>query len=271
MAAHYSALEKMRLELTPEVLTQKAREIITRLGYPEHPADSAFGLNYDNDFQEFVEKNDKQIRTGMPFLPARPSLVHYWYRQSPDDMAAFGFQDQLLNPGIVKPDDPPTVLSGMINLELDPQGRLTYFQAIPPEKESAKETLGPARQRFDWNILFSAAGLDPTQFQKTEPQWNSLAASDSRMAWTGTWPGTKRPLRVEAAAWHGKTRLLLTHRRLDQTAAHDRSRRFIREKSPAEPVDCAGAVFVRWRPVSGHDGIIAAAGATGKARSDWLR
>src|SRR6202035_5957203 len=56
MAAHYSALEKMRLELTPEVLTQKSREIITRLGYPGHPADSAFGLNYDNDFQQFVEK-----------------------------------------------------------------------------------------------------------------------------------------------------------------------------------------------------------------------
>lgn len=203
MAAHYSALEKMRLELTPEVLTQKSREIITRLGYPGHPADRAFGLNYDNDFQEFVEKKGDKNPDWNAILPARPSLVHYWYRQSPDDMAAFGFQDQLLNPGIVKPDDPPTVLSGMINLELDPQGQLTYFQAIPPEKESAKETLGPAGT-FDWNILFSAAGLDPTQFQKTEPQWNSLAASDSRIAWTGTWPGTKRPLRVEAAAWRGK-------------------------------------------------------------------
>jgi serine/threonine-protein kinase len=52
--------------------------------------------------------------------------------------------------------------------------------------------------------LFSAAGLDPAQFHSTQPAWNSLAASDTRAAWTGTWPGTARPLRVEAAAWQGK-------------------------------------------------------------------
>ena len=80
------------------------------------------------------------------------------------------------------------------------QGRLTYFQAIPPQKESSSAP--PAA--FDWNVLFAAAGLDPAQFQKAEPTWNSLAASDTRIAWTGTWPRTARPLRVEAAAWHGK-------------------------------------------------------------------
>jgi serine/threonine-protein kinase len=146
-----------------------------------------------------VEKKDKPHPDWNAVLAARPSLLRYWYRQSPADMEASGFRDQLLNPGIVVRDDPPTVLSGMINLELDPQGQMTYFQAIPPQKETSS-----APVTFDWNVLFAAAGLDPAQFQKTEPAWNSLAASDARMAWTGTWPGTGRPLRVEAAAWHGK-------------------------------------------------------------------
>ena len=35
LGIHYSGLEKMRLELTPEVLRHKAREIIAQLGYPE--------------------------------------------------------------------------------------------------------------------------------------------------------------------------------------------------------------------------------------------
>jgi predicted Ser/Thr protein kinase len=211
IATRYSALEKMHLELTPEVLTQKAREMITRLGYPERPADSAFGLDYDGDFQESVEKNDKPRPDWNAVLATRPSLLRYWYRQSPDEMEASGFQDQLLNPGIVVRDDPPTVLSGMINLELDPRGRLTYFQAIPPEKETSNAptsieptTPAPTTTAFDWNVLFAAAGLDPVQFQKAAPVWNSLAASDARMAWTGMWPGTTRPLRVEAAAWHGR-------------------------------------------------------------------
>jgi tRNA A-37 threonylcarbamoyl transferase component Bud32 len=200
LSIHYSALEKMRLELTPEVLTQKAREIATRLGYPERPADSAFDLDYDGDFQEYVEKNDKPHPNWDAVLAARPSILLYWYRQSPQDMEADGFRDQLLNPGIVTRADPPPTLSGMISLELDPQGRLTFFQAIPPQKE------GPIAQAaaFDWNLLFAAAGLDPAQFQKTEPAWNSLGSSDTRMAWMGTWPGTTRPLRVEAASWRGK-------------------------------------------------------------------
>jgi serine/threonine-protein kinase len=57
---------------------------------------------------------------------------------------------------------------------------------------------------FDWNILLAAAGLDPSKLQPAQPAWTSLAASDTRMAWTGTWPGTTRPLRVEAAAFQGK-------------------------------------------------------------------
>jgi serine/threonine protein kinase len=204
LGIHYSGLEKMRLELTPEVLTQKAREIIARLGYSERPVDSASGLDYDNDFQNYVEKNDKPHPDWNVVLAARPSVLRFWYRQSPDDMVAVGFRDQLLNPGIVTRDDPPPTLSGMINVELDPQGQLIFFQAIPPQKESAAEASGA----FDWNLLFAAAGLDPTKFQKTDPQWNSLAAADTRIAWTGTWPGTTRPMRVEAASLHGKPVLI---------------------------------------------------------------
>jgi serine/threonine protein kinase len=200
LSIHYSGLDKMRLELTPEVLTQKAREIIARLGYPERPLDSASDLHQDSDFQEYVEKNNQPRPNWDAVLAARPSLLRFWYRQSPDEMVAQGFRDQLLNPGIITPDDPPATLSGMINVELDPQGRLTYFQGIPPQKEDSSAQ--PAA--FDWNILFGAAGLDPALFQKAEPAWNSLAASDTRMAWMGTWPGTTRPLRVEAAAWNGK-------------------------------------------------------------------
>ncbi|HZW92528.1 MAG TPA: serine/threonine-protein kinase [Candidatus Eremiobacteraceae bacterium] len=200
LGIHYIGLQKMQLELTPEVLRQKAREIIAQLGYPERPADSAFDLRYDGDFQDYVEKNDKPRPNWDAVLGARPSLLAYWYRQSPDDMVAQGFRDQLLNPGIVTESDPPTTLSGMINVELDPQGRLTYFQAIPPQKDSSSAQLA----LFDWDVFFSAAGLDLSQFKKAEPAWNSLANSDARMAWTGAWPGTTRPLRVEAASWQGK-------------------------------------------------------------------
>jgi serine/threonine protein kinase len=208
LSIHYSALDKMGLEQTPEVLTQKSHEIIARLGYAGRPADSAFGLREDADFKDYVEKNDKPPHWDA-VLAARPSLLQYWYRQSPDALVASDFRDNMSTPGRVSRSDPPTVLSGMINLMLDPQGRLTYFQAIPPQEqrvqkdEEKKEAVAPAAP-FDWNILFTAAGLDPSKLQPAQPTWTSLAAADVRVAWTGSWPGTTRPLRVEAAAFQGK-------------------------------------------------------------------
>ena len=208
LSIHYSALEKMGLELTPEVLTQKSHEVIARLGYAGRPADSAHSLRYDGDFQDYVEKNDKPPNWGT-VLAGRPTLLKYWYRQSPDSLLATEFKDNLLTPGIVNQSDPPAVLSGMINLELDPQGRLTYFQAIPPQKLDEKKDTAAAQTAavpapFDWNVFFSAVGLDPSKLQPAQPAWTSLAASDTRMAWTGSWPGTTRSLRVEAAAFQGK-------------------------------------------------------------------
>jgi serine/threonine-protein kinase len=148
-----------------------------------------------------VEKNDKPPHWDA-VLAARPTLLRYWYRQSPDDMVASDFRDNLMTPGIVTRSDPPTVLSGMINLDLDSQGRLTNFQAIPPQRLEKNQMGVPAS--FDWNILLTAAGLDPAKLQPAQPTWTSLANSDTRMAWTGTWPGSSRPIRVEAAAFQGK-------------------------------------------------------------------
>jgi len=206
LSAHYSALEKMNLEQTPEVLTQKAHEIVSQLGYGGRPADSTYGLDYDGDFQTFVEKNEKPPHWET-ILPARPSLLYYWYRQSPDTLVASDFRDNVLTPGIVTENDPATVTSGMINLQLDPQGRLIYFQSIPPQKteekkDAKKDTATPTA--IDWNPLFTGAGIDPAKLQPVQPTWASLATTDTRAAWTGTWPGTSRPLRVEAAAFQGK-------------------------------------------------------------------
>lgn len=208
-AVRYNGYDKMNLELTPEVLAVKAHEIVSRLGYEGRPTDDAYGLNTDDGFQAAVEKNDKPRPDWNAVLAARPSILQFWYRQSPEDMVADQFRDNLMTPGIVTENDPPTTLSGMINVRLDPQGRLTYFQAIPAQKlDAGKQILNPTTATetipFDWNVLFNAAGLDPTKFQPTQPMWNSLAASDARMAWTGVWPGTTRPLRVEAASFEGK-------------------------------------------------------------------
>jgi hypothetical protein len=90
----------------------------------------------------------------------------------------------------------------MAAVVLDHRGTLLSFEAIPLQHDpdaSAGES-GPV----DWTPLMRAAGLDAAALQPVRPEWNWLAGSDTRVAWTGTWPGSNRPLRVEAAALHGR-------------------------------------------------------------------
>ncbi len=65
---------------------------------------------------------------------SRPAILEFWRRQSPDYLVAPQIKSNLLTPGIVDLDDPPPILSGMIAVTLDPQGRLEQFSAIPPQK-----------------------------------------------------------------------------------------------------------------------------------------
>jgi predicted Ser/Thr protein kinase len=199
LTIRYKAVEKMHLEQPPEVLAHNAREMVARLGYLDKPADRAFGFTYDTNFSDFVEKDKKTSPNWDEVIAGRPTLVNFWYRQSPDLMMPSDYVDFLLIPGIVQEEDPPTTTSGMVNLKLDARGRLLYFQAIPPQKETAA-----GQATADWSPLFAAAELDPSKLQPTQPEWTSLGTSDTRAAWTGVWPGSARPLRVEAAAWHGK-------------------------------------------------------------------
>jgi hypothetical protein len=201
LTVRHSGLESMSLELPPEVLTHKAREIAAGFGYEGHPVDSFYDFDYDDDFQKYVEKHETPRPQWDKILRSRPTLLKFLYRQSPDNMVASDYHDLLLTPGVPSWTDPAPTLSGMVRMQLDPQGRVLMFEAMPPEVVSAPSTTPAA---FDWNRLFAAAGLDPTQFQSAQPTWNSLASSDTRAAWTGKWPGTDLPLRIEAAAFQGK-------------------------------------------------------------------
>ena len=201
VGASSSMIEKEQLTKSPEVLADKARELIQNLGYTAMPADSAGAFSDNTDFIDWVQKTDGPYPQWDEIARSRPSPLGFWYRQSLEPMKPAGMHNQMLIPGGIAEDDPKPTESGMINVRLDPQGRLTFLEALPAQKEEPPTKIAPP----DWNALFAAAGLDISKFQPAPPVWASLAASDTRQAWNGQWPGYKnRPLHVEAAAWHGR-------------------------------------------------------------------
>ncbi|MGA8233920.1 MAG: hypothetical protein WB795_20760, partial [Candidatus Acidiferrales bacterium] len=176
---------------------------VAALGYPSQAVDHAGGFTYDDEYLHYIEGKHQPGAPTNSIFAQRPSVLLYWYRLSPRYFEPSGFSNMSLTPGVVLPDDPPSTLSGTIDIQVDTEGRLNYFQAIPPQQQDLppSATAPPAP---DWNALFTAAGLDVSRLQPAVPEWTSLVASDSRAAWTGTWPGSGLPLRVEAAAFQGR-------------------------------------------------------------------
>lgn len=185
--------------LSPDVLAQKARDIVQKTGYNTAPADDAAGFDWGTGLINYIWDRDKSARWN-EVLTRLPVLL-YWYRQGDSALTAVSFHTDGLTPDLVDEGDPPFDEPGMVTMRLDSQGRLIRFEAMPPELEKSQAGAAPA---IDWSGLFAAAGLDPAKLKTTEPLWTWQATSDTRAAWTGTWPETSQPLRVEAAALRGK-------------------------------------------------------------------
>ena len=189
-------MAKTPFEGSPEALAQKARDFARQFGYTAKPLDSAWGLHYAADLVQDLSLRGKSLSTLSHIATGQPAPMLVWYRSSPRYLLA----GNLGNEGIVTTDDPDVDLTGMVEVELDPQGRLVSFAAVPPQVDETP----PSTKPIEGNVLLTAAGLDPARFQPAEPRWAPLAGFDQRAAWTGTYPNDSNPLRVEAASWRGK-------------------------------------------------------------------
>jgi serine/threonine-protein kinase len=182
--------EGIQFEKSPDVLTERSREILTKAGWTETLAYSETLFAPDDDYVRYIEKSDGASTHPKTF---GPRAVLFQYRQSASPLS----QPSLQTPDILPEDSSP----GAAAIALDMGAHLVSLRVNPPREESATGT-APAP---DWNALFSEAGLDPSQWMPVEPRLNPASYADTRAAWQGflaDWPGV--PVRIEAAAYRGK-------------------------------------------------------------------
>jgi len=184
------------LPKSPELLTERAREVIENLGYPDPPGDRTYGFTADADYLDYVTETDSSPRRWDRIASGELSVIHFWYRQSPTFLIP-----QRLTSVFSSEVDPPPLRSGMVGLRLDPQGRLRAFTAVAPEIAAAPVPASNA----DWSALLAEAGLDLDSFQPVEPRWHPTTYADQLAAWEGVHPHSPQTrIRVEAAAFRGK-------------------------------------------------------------------
>jgi hypothetical protein len=194
MGSRTLLVRKVPLPKPPDVLKERARDITARLGYAEPPADTAGLFAWDDDYIRYVAQRDRSPRRWDRLATARPAPISFYYRQSPRRMVTANDEHRVLT------EDPPMTLPGMIQVALDPSGRLSGFTAVPPQYEAA-----PAAAEPDWTKLFAEAGLDAGLLRPAASTWAAPVDSDAKAAWDGTYPGQPdTPIHVEAASYHGR-------------------------------------------------------------------
>ncbi len=194
VAPYSSDLGLARDDKSPEVLRDRARDLLARIGYGERPADTAGWLQRDYLPIRFLA--DHEVSTAWRRkLGAWGPPYQFHYRQGPRLLAPANSQS------LVQLEDPPLTVSGMVLVTLDSRARLRRLEAVPPQREPA----GDASPAPDWAVLFAAAGLEVGAFAAARAEWVPPQPFDARAEWTGPLPWSPATqVRVAAAAFRGK-------------------------------------------------------------------
>jgi len=196
VAARYSIVTRVPQPRPAAVLADRADTIRAAAGYTEPPADDALGFGYDSAYLAWAAQHGRDTAGWTELAAGRPAAVTFWYRTSPVALIPF-------NPlGGVSVNDPPSVVNGMVRVQLDTSARLLSFEAAPAQIERASAA-APAAP-VDWDKLFAGAGLDQATFAPAEPARTPGSFADDRRAWKGSLPGSDIPVTIEAASYRGR-------------------------------------------------------------------
>ena len=179
---------------SPAALQDRAEEALRALGYGDGPVGRASGLGVSGDFPRYVERTSQAADRWSALRSGSPATFYLWHRTSPRPLLPWGDE----NP--IRGTNPPMTTAGMALIVVDGAGRLAEFGAVPEPLQADH-----VRKPTDWNVLFSAAGLDPATFRPVDPQWLPAVFADERRAWEGTIPEQPgQTVRIEAAAMAGR-------------------------------------------------------------------
>ena len=181
------------LGLPPDVLAERAREVIRNLGYSEPALDELYGISVDGAYLDHIERTDASPDRWEVLRSGQPAAWVFWYRRSPRDLTPTRLASPFRRYG-----DPPFVVSGMVGVHLDTRGRLIRLDAVPPQQDLAiGEAAGP-----DWSLLFDAAGMKRKDFTPVRASWSPLTFANDRRAWEGSYPDAPgTTIRIEAASY----------------------------------------------------------------------
>lgn len=183
------------MNASPDVLADRARQVVQAFGYAEAAADSSAGFRVSTGLYQMLREPWAESRKHL--AAGQPPAFLFWYRQSPRLLETLDFGTG----GRVSPNDPPRTAPGMIEVSLDAAARLVRFIAVPSETGADAAAVADP----DWSIGFAKAGFDITRFTAAASTRRPPVYADVRKAWDGVYPNAPDvKIHIEAAAVAGR-------------------------------------------------------------------
>lgn len=189
---HIDALQYTPADLPPGALDVQARRLSAQFGYAAKPVDT-YGWFTDNGtgVMDYARKQSKQPDWYAVFREEAP--LRYRYREAIND--TLGRSPY----GDIRWDLPSFEAPSMIRLQLDPLGRLRYFEAMPPR--DFQKNQGPG---VSLDSIVAATGLRIDSSKPVKPFRTPTPAYDEIHAFSGTTVGALAiPVQVQYAAHRG--------------------------------------------------------------------
>ncbi len=177
---------------SPEVLQDRAQEVVRQFGYEAAARDETSWVERDYDFLRWMADHMTSVEWRARLARIGPPVV-MTYRRSGRPIVAQHVS------GLITATT-PALANGAddIVVELDGAARLRMFVASPPSWRH-----GPASPPAAIDAVFAAAGLEPARFTEVEPRFTPAVAFDARREWEGTRSDIpEMPWRV-SVAWFG--------------------------------------------------------------------
>jgi len=170
------------LPKSPEALQERAQTIAEHVGYttPFAASGGEWTVN-DAPLRWIAAKRAPRN--------AHPALYHRVTRFSTRPLLPLAIGAR------ITAHDPAPLDPGMVDVTLDPDGKLVRFAAVPPDRVDAR-----AANDVDWRPLFADAGADSARFHAVPAVWSA-----GQVAWDGTFADQPNvPVHIEAASRGGR-------------------------------------------------------------------
>jgi serine/threonine-protein kinase len=183
------------LEKPPEVLAERAREVLRTARFDPAGKHQAWGFLYDEGALPRPRSKEEAQRRWKDMRAGHHGVIRFWFQATNEPVV---MQDPFRGR---QADEAPPLRPGAMQVVLDTRGFLRELTVL----HQGPHSRGPEPREADWDALFELAGQQRKEFTVTAPTLIPPVHADERKAWNVLLPrSAEQEVVVEGAVFENR-------------------------------------------------------------------